>query len=71
MEEPLKCPICGHDAILHDSYMMKDGHGYDAESYWYSCDHCGLIKPSKGANTIYCSDEKARADAAKYWNEEC
>jgi hypothetical protein len=70
MEEPLKCPICGHEAVLHNCSMLEDhGRGYDAESYWYQCNHCDMIK-ANGANTIYCSDEKARSLAVENWNKE-
>ena len=69
MEKVLKCPICGHEAVLHSEYMMKDGHGYDATRYYYACYCCDLIHAASG-HTIECSDDKAISDAAKYWNKE-
>lgn len=70
MTEQLKpCPFCGTNVRIEKKPLWHGSHGYrDCYEYDIHCHNCGCRVRIEQNNTIYRSDEEAKANAVKAWN---
>ncbi len=70
MTEQLKpCPFCGANVRVKKKKLLRGVH-YTLNYYKYviRCKNCGCRVRLEGNDTIYRSDEEAKANAIKAWN---
>lgn len=68
MIETFKCPVCGHESVLHKTDLRREnGRGYNGNSYFFTCDNCHLVKGDSSWDVNQTID-RALTDAAVSWN---
>lgn len=70
MSDNLKpCPFCGTNVHIEKKPLWQGSRGYHGcYEYDIHCHNCGCRVDIFGNDTIYRTDEEAKANAIKAWN---